>query len=77
MRKRKTKQKPIKMWIIAIGLGLLILVSGIQAVELVNLKNKIDTELNDLAISKRSVTTESISTLQKNLQNLPTMVGGC
>ncbi len=74
---KKAKRGSSKLWIIAVVLGLLIVASVIQAVELVNLKDKI-AEINDLAIAKPSASTSSPSTaLQRNLQSLPNMVGGC
>ena len=73
----ETKQNT-KLWIMAIALGLLIIISGVQAIELVSLKNKINTEIGDIKISSSSTSTSSSSgSLQQNIQNLPTMVGGC
>lgn len=67
-----------KLWIMAVVLGLLIVVSVVQAVELVSLKNTINTKLTGLAVAEPSISAGSSSTnLQKNLQNLPSMVGGC
>ncbi len=82
--KHKTKEKPnTRLWIMAVLLALLIVVSGIQAVELVGLKGKINTEMSDLTISKpKSLATNTAGSspsgqLQSNLENLPGMVGGC
>jgi flagellar basal body-associated protein FliL len=79
MEEHKTKEKPDKkLWIMVIALGLLIVVAGVQAIELVGLKNKVNTELTGLSIAKPTSSSSSgSSTLQKNLQNLPSMVGGC
>ena len=66
----------MKLWIMAIALGLLIILSGVQAVELVSLKNKLDKEITALGSSKSSVSTSSGS-LADNVKNLPSMVGGC
>lgn len=80
MEEHKTKEKPDKkLWIMAIALGLLIVVAGVQGVELVGLKNKVNTELSGLSVAKSGISSnlDSGGTLQKNLQNLPSMVGGC
>ncbi len=72
-----THHKPtVKLWIMAAAIGLLIILSGIQAVELVSLKNKLDKEITALGSSKSAVSTGS-SGLKDNLKNLPSMVGGC
>lgn len=60
----------------AIVLGLLIVISGVQAIQLVSLRNQLDNEITTLSTSKSTVSTGS-DTLSKNLQNLPSMVGGC
>jgi hypothetical protein len=74
----ETKKKPVKFLVMAVLLGLLIVVSAVQAVELVNLKNKVDTELSSLPVSKPAASAGSPSdTLQNSIQNLPSMVGGC
>ncbi|MDP3766134.1 MAG: hypothetical protein Q8R04_06495 [Nanoarchaeota archaeon] len=66
----------IKLWVMAAAIGLLIILSGIQAVELVSLKSKLDKEITSLGSSKSAVSTGS-SGLKDNLKNLPSMVGGC
>ena len=66
----------MKLWIMAIVLGLLIILSGIQSVELVSLKNKLDKEITVLGSSKSAASAGS-SGLKDNLKNLPSMVGGC
>ncbi len=72
-----THHKPtIKLWVMAAAIGLLIILSGIQAVELVSLKNKLDKEITSLGSSKSAVSIGS-SGLKDNLKNLPSMVGGC
>lgn len=62
---------------IILVIGSLILLSGLQTVELINLKNRIETELTGLTVSKSVISTSSTNQLQQNLQNLPSMVGGC
>jgi hypothetical protein len=76
----KEKKSNTKIWIMAIALGLLIVFAGVQAVELVNLKNKFNKEITSLAVkNKGGVSTGSSSStkLSDNLKNLPSMVGGC
>lgn len=67
----------MKLWIMAAVLGLLIILSGIQAVELVSLKSKLDKEITALGSSKSAASAGSSSGLKDNLKNLPSMVGGC
>ena len=70
-----------KLWVMAIVLGLLIIVTGIQSMELVGLKDKLNNEVSTLTVSGGSAPTvstgQSSGSLANNLQNLPTMVGGC
>jgi len=68
---------------------LLIIVSAVQAVELVGLKGKLSGDLSSLGASVASTGGKKVSvgsgtaggasggSLKKNLKNLPTMVGGC
>lgn len=75
-----SKNKNTKMWIMAVALGLLIVISGVQAFELVGLKNKLNEDLADLVegSSKQTISTGSSGGgLSDNLKNLPSMVGGC
>lgn len=68
-----------KMWIMAIALGLIIIISAVQAVQLVSLNDKLNEDLADVMAAgsaKKTVSTGSES-LKKNLENLPSMVGGC
>ena len=77
--KKRTKQDT-KMLIIALVLGILILVSGIQTLELMSLKNNLNAEIGTLSSgsSQKTISTGSSSgTLSDNLNNLPQMVGGC
>ena len=71
-----------KMIVMMVLVGILILVSAVQAVELVQLKGKISDESLSLgkAVQKTSIGSaagSSGSSLSKNLDNLPSMVGGC
>lgn len=74
----KSHSSSTKLWIMAIALGLLIVISAVQAVGLVSLKNKLNSEMGTFTAgsSKSTVSTGSES-LSKNLENLPSMVGGC
>ena len=72
----KSHKSNSKLLIMAIALGLLIVISGVQAIQLVSLRNQLDNEITTLSTSKSTVSTGS-DTLSKNLQNLPSMVGGC
>jgi len=77
MKKNKSNTK---MVVIAIALGLLIVISGVQATELVSLKNKLGREITTLtATSEKSTisTNGKTGSLSKNLKDLPGMVGGC
>lgn len=66
-----------KFVVMAVIMGLLILVAGVQAVELVSLKNKLNSGLSTLSASSGKTSTSSGASLPNNLQNLPSMVGGC
>ncbi len=71
------RHKPtMKLWIMAAAIALLIILSGIQAVELVSLKSKLDKGALSLGSGKSAVSTGS-DDLNDNLKNLPSMVGGC
>lgn len=60
-----------KNLIIAVVLGVLLLVAAVQAVELFGLKNKIASG------GMTATSTGGNAQLPGNLQNLPSMVGGC
>ena len=69
-----------KLWIMAMVLGLLIIMTGVQTIELVSLKDKLSSEVLTLIGSGSAPTIstgQSSGSLSANLQNLPTMVGGC
>jgi cytochrome c-type biogenesis protein CcmH/NrfG len=68
-----------KAVVVVAVLALMVLFSAAQAFELVSLKEKINTELTGLTVAAPSTTsnTSKATDLQKNLQNLPSMVGGC
>lgn len=66
----------IKLWIMAIALGLLVIIGAVQAVELVSLKSKLDSGVATVKAGV-PIAGAAAGSLQKNLQNLPTMVGGC
>ncbi len=69
-----------KNLIIAIILGLLVLISIVQAVQLTTLKAKVDAGAVKIAGSKTAVNTASGGSggvTGNSLENLPQMVGGC
>ena len=78
MEKKRTEINH-KAVVVTIVLALLILFSAVQAVELISLKEKINTELSSINLTASSVTsnTSKATDLQNNIQNLPSMVGGC
>ena len=67
--------------IVAIVLGLLVLIAVVQAFQLNTLKTKLGS--GELSIGAKSTGVTPLSTgggggaLPSNIQNLPTMVGGC
>ncbi|MBI3051941.1 hypothetical protein HYY74_05805 [Candidatus Woesearchaeota archaeon] len=63
-----------KNLIFAIILGVLLLVSVVQAVQLTSLKSKIDANAVKIGSSKPATQT---GTAGSGLNDLPTMVGGC
>ena len=66
-----------KFIVMAVLLGLLIVIAGVQAVELVNIKSQVNSGFLVSASSGSSTNGDVGSTLKNNLQNLPEMVGGC
>jgi hypothetical protein len=84
MEHKSEKHKDIKgtnkkLIIMATVIALLLVVSGVQAFELVSLKNKLNNELTALSSggAKASAGVLPNSALANNLKNLPSMVGGC
>lgn len=76
---KKTKSITLKIngnVVTVVVLVILIFVSVTQAIELGNLKEKIVTGEAQAATSGTSSSTDG-STTPANLQNLPSMVGGC
>lgn len=72
-------KKPV---IIAIVLGVLVIISLVQAFQLNSLKKSIAEEKLSLGSGTSTTPTESsskkeISTLPNSISNLPKMVGGC
>ena len=81
--KRKVRVDTRVLFLVAMMSALLI-ISAIQTVELMNLKNKFSslegldvTQEKKLSAGPGSADQEDSNLLQKNLQNLPGMVGGC
>lgn len=68
-----------KIVVMVVAVLLLLVFSAVQAIELTNLKNMLNNELTTLSVAgKTEISTSSSSTgLQQNIQNLPSMVGGC
>ena len=71
-----------KIIVMMVLVGILVLVSAVQAVELVQLKEKLSDESLTFgkATQKTSIGTSGGTaggSLSKNLENLPSMVGGC
>jgi hypothetical protein len=70
-----------KMIVMMVLVGILVLVSAVQAIELMQLKGKLGDESLTLgkASQKTSIGSSSGSSgdLSKNLESLPSMVGGC
>ena len=62
--------------VIAIVLGALVLIAGVQAFQLFTLKNKIAEGRLGSAVPTQSGASSNPQ-LPNNLQNLPSMVGGC
>ncbi|MBI5389656.1 hypothetical protein HZB01_04740 [Candidatus Woesearchaeota archaeon] len=66
-----------KLWIMAAVLGLLIILAGVQAVQLAGIKEKI---ASGPAVSTAGGNTQGgapATNLKKSLDSLPQMVGGC
>lgn len=63
--------------IIAIVLGVLLLVSVVQAVQLNALKVKVEEGKLTLGKTKSSTTTGATGHDSTDISNLPSMVGGC
>jgi len=64
--------------VIAIVLGALVLIAGVQAFQLFSLKTKLGSgEISTSAPTQSSGGGGGSPKLPSNLENLPTMVGGC
>ncbi|MBI4017286.1 MAG: hypothetical protein HY363_06360 [Candidatus Aenigmarchaeota archaeon] len=63
--------------IIAIVLGALVLVAGIQAFSLMSLTSKVQSGGAVVSAPAQAAGGGSGAALPSNLQNLPSMVGGC
>ncbi len=73
---KKRKDSNVKTKVTVIILGILIVISAVQAVELVEIKNTVE-ELSVKVSQYSSSTGKSSDILKKNIENLPGMVGGC
>ena len=66
--------------VIAIVLGVLVVIAGVQAYQLMGLKNRLSASgsVSGAGVGSAPATTQGSSPqLPSNLQNLPSMVGGC
>lgn len=63
-------------WVLAIALALLVIISGVQAIELTKLKNQLKEEGASLSLGSQGAASSS-SKLKSSLDSLPSMVGGC
>ncbi|MBR9680390.1 MAG: hypothetical protein GOU98_01035 [Candidatus Altiarchaeota archaeon] len=73
-----------KMWLMAISVGVLLVVSTVQAIELRLLSSSMEGMTAEISTNKfaggsnsESSGEEVTKTLQNNIQGLQTMVGGC
>lgn len=75
---KKDEQPNTKFIVMAVIVGILIVFSVMQSYEIANLKKELNTQLSTLSVvGKNPTTAQPGSNLKKNLQNLPSMVGGC
>ena len=63
--------------VIAIVLGALILIAAVQAFQLMGLKNSVSSGTIRTSTAGTPVQSGAGGQLQKNLESLPGMVGGC
>ncbi len=63
--------------VIAIVLGALVLIAGIQAFQLFSLKEKLASGQISTGVNTQAGGSGGNPKLPSNLQNLPNMVGGC
>ena len=70
----KINKAQLKALVMVVAVALLIIISGVQAVEIAGLKSKIKS--GELSFSGQS-SGNAAADLQKSLQSLPQMVGGC
>lgn len=63
--------------VIAIVLGALVLIAGVQAFQLFTLKTKLGSGEISTGTATQSGGSSSVPQLPSNLQELPSQVGGC
>lgn len=80
---KKSKQKFVGGWILILVTLLMIIITAVQAYQLIGLQSQV-LEISESLKEYKPVTSTlsssgsgSTSLLQQNLQNLPSMVGGC
>jgi hypothetical protein len=66
-----------KNMVIAIVLGALVLIAGVQAFQLFSLKTKLGSGELSAGTVTQAASSGSSPQLPSNLQNLPSQVGGC
>ena len=66
-----------KNMVIAIVLGALVLIAGVQAFQLFSLKTKLVSGEVSTGVSTQTGGSAGSPKLPSNLENLPSMVGGC
>jgi hypothetical protein len=66
-----------KNMVIAIVLGALVLIAGVQAFQLFSLKTKLASGQISTGTTTQASSGGSTPQLPSNLQNLPSQVGGC
>ena len=79
VKENTPKESNIKMWAIVGALALMMVFSGVQAMELAGLKETINTGFEGIALQDHDEdnTTSKATDLKNNLASLPSMVGGC
>lgn len=77
----KKETRNTKLWLMVLALGLLIVISGVQALELNSMREQVSelsTEIQLVASAPQATTISSSgSSLKSSIASLPSMVGGC
>ncbi len=75
--KEDIKGNNIRMTVMAVVLGVLIVIAGIQTVALVGLNKQVSGSVTELKPQKISIGGSSAAGPGGEMQGLPQMVGGC